>query len=264
MRTKTLALSTLLGALGTASSLVAQTNVYSVNAVGYINVSLPPGYSVFTCPLICSPNNQLNTLFPPPASLPPNTPAPLYNLDMTVFSGGHFGIGDSISYSGGWNNGGTITVNPGQAVWANNPNHIGGASMNVTIVGTVPQNGQYNMTNTLIPGYNLVGSIVPVTGTFASSIINLTNSIGADDEVLYFNPPTQTFASGTSGSYSQGWFDTHGNNVAPSSTNVTEGFYYYNATAAIAAIQGADGPQSSIGLVSASNEFWVESFTINP
>jgi hypothetical protein len=53
MRTKTLALSAVLGMLGSAS-LVAQNNVYSINAVGYINVTMPPGYSIVTCPLIAA------------------------------------------------------------------------------------------------------------------------------------------------------------------------------------------------------------------
>ena len=52
MNTKTLLL---LGALGAAgmTSAVAQTNVYSVNAVGYINLTLPTGFSLIA--------NQLNS-----------------------------------------------------------------------------------------------------------------------------------------------------------------------------------------------------------
>jgi hypothetical protein len=258
MRTKTLALSTLLSALGSATSLVAQVNVYSINAVGYINATFPPGYSVLTCPLICTPDNTLSTLFPP--NFTPGHAAPLYNAAVSVFAGGHFGNGDSVSYSGGWNSGGTITINPGQALFFQNPNPHGGASMTATFVGTVPQTGQYNMTNTLIPGYNLVGSIVPVTGSFISPIIDLTNAVGADDLVLYFNPASQSFAGGVQGSYSLGWQFGPGANGEPVSTNVTEGFYYYNATAAINGVPG----QSVIGTVHTSNEFWVENFTINP
>jgi hypothetical protein len=264
MRTKTLALSTLLGALGSATSLVAQVNVYSINAVGYINATFPPGYSILTCPLVCTPDNTLNTLFPNPHVA---GAAPLYNAAITTFSGGHFGAGDGVSYSGGWNQGGTIAINPGQAVFFQNPNPIGGASMSATFVGTVPQNGQYNMTNTLIPGYNLVGSIVPVSGSFISPIIDLTNAIGADDFVLYYNPAPlngsrQIGYSGGSveGSYSLGWNNGPGANSEPVSTNVVEGFFYYNATAAI---NGQPG-QSKIGTVTTSNEFWVENFTINP
>jgi len=246
MRTKTLALSTLLGALGSATSLLAQVNVYSINAVGYVNTSFPKGYSILTCPLIVTGGNTLNNLFPPPATVPSGG-SPLYGAQIAVFSGGHFGAGDSISYSGGWNSGGTITINPGQAVFFQNPNST---PMTATFVGTVPQNGQYNMTNTLIPGYNLVGSIVPVTGTFISPIINLSNSISSYDEVLYFNSGTQAFAAASQGSYSLGW------STPPASPSVTEGFYYYNSTA----IAGT-GP---FGPITASNEFWVENFTINP
>jgi hypothetical protein len=268
MRTKTLALSTLLGALGSASSLVAQVNVYSINAVGYINVTLPPGYSILTCPLVCTPDNTLNTLFPNPHVA---GPAPLYNASVTTFSGGHFGSGDGVSYSGGWNLGGTIQINPGQAVFFLNPNPVGtGANMTATFVGTVPQSGAYNMTNTLTPGYNLVGSIVPVTGSFISPIIQLTNSIGADDQVLYFHPEVLNgssparqigYSAGTiEGSYSLGWAFGPGTHGEPVSTNVVEGFFYYNSTAAL---NGQSG-QSIIGTVYTSNEFWVENFTINP
>jgi len=50
MRTKTLLLSGVVAAL-TSASLMAQ--VYSLNAVGYINVTIPPGFSIVA--------NQLNT-----------------------------------------------------------------------------------------------------------------------------------------------------------------------------------------------------------
>jgi hypothetical protein len=273
MRTKTLALSTLLGALGTASSLVAQVNVYSINAVGYINVTLPPGYSVFTCPLIATPDNTLTTLFPATANgyIPGDGPSPYWHAQALTFSGGAFGALQTASYSGGWlPAAGPVTVSPGSAVFFFNPNPLGsGVNLTNTIVGTVPQNGQYNMTNTLAPGYNLVGSIVPVTGSFASPIVNLTNSIGAHDQILNFDP---TFNGSSqngysvieSGSYSQGWLHGPGAggafNSEPVSTNVTQGFFYYNATAQIAGVAG----ESSIGTVSASNELWVENFTINP
>jgi len=264
MRTKTLALSTLLGALGSATSLLAQVNVYSINAVGYINVTLPPGYSILTCPLIVTGGNTLNNLFPQTANgyVPGSGPSPLWNSTVAVFSGGHFTSGDSISYSGGWNSGGTITINPGQAVFFQNPNTLGtGANISATFVGTVPQNGQYNMTNSLVPGYNLVGSIVPVTGSYISPIINLTNALGSFDTIAFYNP-AYNGAGGQlgyqfeiQGSYSKGWGGGPGANGEPVSTNVTQGFFYYNAT--------AGGPTGGYPETS-SNEFWVENFTINP
>jgi hypothetical protein len=205
--------------------------------------------------LVATPNNQLQTLFPQTINgyVPGSGQSPWFGATVSIFSGGTYsGAGklDGISYSGGWNSGGTITLNPGQACFFYNP---AGATLTNTIVGTVPQNGQYNMTNTLIAGYNMVGSIVPVTGSFISPIVNLTNSIGQFDTV--------TFWSGTSwenpaqGSYSLGWGGGAGVHGEPTLPSVTQGFFYYNAT--------AGGPTGGYAETS-SNEFWVENFTVNP
>src|SRR5208283_4972797 len=64
MRTKTMLLSALLGSLGSVSLMAQSTNVYSQNAVGYINVTIQPNYNIVTVPLLCSPDNTLNTLMP--------------------------------------------------------------------------------------------------------------------------------------------------------------------------------------------------------
>ena len=40
MRTKTMLLSALLGGLGSVSLMAQSTNVYSLNAVGYINITV--------------------------------------------------------------------------------------------------------------------------------------------------------------------------------------------------------------------------------
>src|ERR1700735_871929 len=50
MRTKTLLLTAALVAAGVASSM-AQSNVYSLNVVGYVNVTVSPGYNLVTTPL---------------------------------------------------------------------------------------------------------------------------------------------------------------------------------------------------------------------
>jgi hypothetical protein len=255
MRTKTLAFSTVLGALG-ATSLVAQTNVYSLNAVGYINVSLPPGYSIVTCPLICSPDNTLNTLFPNGNGV--NTPPsgiPYAGATALQFAGGKFtaaDIANGVYAYGGWANGGAdVTLNPGQAIFFQNPNNT---SMAATFVGTVPTG---SLTNTIIPGYNLIGSMVPVSGDIANTntavgaIANLNVTPGYGDSVLFYNPATQQFANPATegGIYSPGWSGGAGAAGGPLSTNVAQGFFYYNASAF-----GA-GPV---------NENWVENFTINP
>jgi hypothetical protein len=254
MRTKTLALSTVLGALGSASSLMAQTNVYSLNAVGYINVTLPPGYCVITCPLICSPDNTLNTLFPNGNGV--NTPPsgiPYAGATVYQFAGGHFTAGDSgagVYAYGGWVNGGAdVTLNPGQAVFFNNPN---AGNMTATFVGTVPTG---SLTNVLTAGYNLVGSMVPVSGDIANTntavgaIANLNVTPGYGDFVSFFLPGGVGFNGPQNptegGPYSPGWGGGAGATGGPLTTNVSQGFFYYNG-------QGS------------GTENWIENFTINP
>lgn len=64
MRTKVLLLAAALTAAGIASSL-AQSNVYSVNVVGYVNTVLPTGYSIINNPLdaTSSGGNSVSNLF---------------------------------------------------------------------------------------------------------------------------------------------------------------------------------------------------------
>jgi hypothetical protein len=255
MRTKTLALSAVLGALGT-TSMFAQTNVYSLNAVGYINVSMPAGYSIVTCPLQCSPDNTLNTLFPNGNGI--NTPPsgiPYAGATALQFAGGKFtaaDIANGVYAYGGWANGGAdVTLNPGQAIFFQNPNS---APMTATFVGQVPTG---SLTNVLIPGYNLVGSMVPISGDISNTnlpvgtIGNLNVTPGYGDYLLFYNTATQRFSNPVTegGIYSPGWSGGAGANGGPVTTNVAEGFFYYNASAF-----GAG----------AVNEKWVENFSINP
>src|SRR6266540_2582284 len=66
MRTKALFLTVALSAAGIATSMA---QVYSVNAVGYVNQTVPHGYSMVANPFV-TPTNTLNALLPP-ASMPP-------------------------------------------------------------------------------------------------------------------------------------------------------------------------------------------------
>jgi hypothetical protein len=249
MRTKTLALSALLGMLGSAS--VMAQNVYSINAVGYINVTLPAGFSIVSCPLICSPDNTINTLFP-------NTAAPTYaNATVYQFTGGTYtsiqNANPGGSYGVGWTGGGTITLNPGQAVFFNNP---GPGNMTATFTGTVPTG---TLNNVLGKGYNLVGSMVPVSGDLvASTIANFTFAKN-QDFVDFYNPHGQPGTVGfepedifSSGSYGNGWAASGGANeyitvVAgndhPTLPSPTVGFFYNNAQS--------------------SSETWTETFSVN-
>lgn len=255
MRTKTLALSALLGMLGSAS--VMAQNVYSVNAVGYINVSIPAGFSILTCPLVCSPDNTLNTILPNNLVNGGNAPSSLNGLQVFQLNAqGGFNEDQAFSYSAGWVNGGHIVMNPGTAVFLNNAAIPLGSSQtyNVTFVGSVPNNPSGLYTNVLTPGFNLVGSIIPVTGDLqTSSILNLPNNAvnGGNnpstldgDIVFAYNPAVSGgrqlgFAETQALSYSAGW--TGGDPVISA---VSQGFYFQN--------------------VGSQNVNWVENFTLNP
>jgi hypothetical protein len=264
MRTKTLALSALLGMLGSAS-LVAQTNVYSINAVGYINVTLYPGYNIVTCPLICTPNNTVSNLFNNSAGAyqgstkvgtPPKFPASLVYqfVDGTGFTGTDNTQPNNAGQNG-WANG-SFTLNPGQSVFYFNPLPIGsGSNMVATFVGTVPQGNNYNLTNALLPGFNLVGSIIPDSGDIiTNTIMSLTNVTPTKDDQIYTFDPTYNSTNSAQGGYiTEGtatWTAFNGWNGAgafpdPYTFTVYNGFWYYNNSKTV-------------------TRNWVENFTINP
>jgi hypothetical protein len=258
MRTKTLALSAVLGMLGSAAVMGA--NVYSVNAVGYINVTMQPGFNIITCPLLCgadpansSVSNDLNVLFPNPLATTPYAGAQVFQLTP---GGGYSGFdsGYTSTYGGGWANGGaTVTLNPGQAIFFQNPNPIHGANMSATFVGTVPTG---TLTMPLVPGYNMVGSMVPVSGDLVTSSITALHIAQNGDSILFFDPtPAGSFQAGfiqdaysASATYGTGWTGGPGPNFGvnndPQTVSVYEGFFYNNGQA--------------------TTENWVETFSINP
>jgi hypothetical protein len=224
MRTKTLVLTALssLSALG----LMAQTstNVYSLNAVGYINVTIPPGFSILTDQLIASGGNALTNLIPD--SDGSFDFVSIYTWTGTSFNTDTATLGSNPGTSDNWQSGGTIALNPGIGAWIQNPNTT---NLTVTFVGTVPQG-----TNTvaLSTGFNLVSSPVPQSG-FVSTDLGLTN-LNNFDTVYVYTPgtgPTAGFFSGTffpgSGSgYQSGW------SPSEPTVNVGQGFWY-QATAPV-------------------------------
>jgi len=251
MRTKTLALSALLGLLGSAS--VMAQSVYSINSVGYINVTFPAGtYTIVTCPLICGVDgngvtNSLNVVLN-------DTNAQFKKAQVYQFVNGNYGnieggVGVGADPSG-WSGGGSdITLLPGQAVFFYNST---ANPMSATFVGTVPQANNYNLTNQLTAGYSLVGSIIPATGDVSTSpIMQLTNIIKKDFVWLYnpnsgYDGPYGIVAAGNGSGYS----GTSGqwSSSDPIITNVAEGFFYWNNN------NGGATPTN----------LWVENFTINP
>jgi len=264
MRTKTLALSAVIGMLGGAAAMAQ--NVYSVNTVGYINVQVPAGWSIITCPLIIGNDaangnptvtNDLNVVFPDQATgTYPN--GEFFECTIWQFENGHsFTASDFGSYGGGWANGGAdVTALPGQAVFVGNPAALNSAPLTLTWVGTVPSG---SLTNTLVPGFNLVGSIVPVSGDLVTNTISSFNSFPVTADYVWFFDPA--VVSGhqvgyvSQDVYSYGSWSANGNtpyynsadNDDPTLPTPYTGFWYAN-----------------INYHTQGNEKWVETFSANP
>src|SRR5436189_3239599 len=131
MRTKTLLLAAVLSAAGIASSLA---QVYSVNIVGYINLTLSPGLNLITAQLKGT-NQNVNTV------IATTTPAMADNSLLFTWNAAGQTFNQSQIYgSGQWLdpqtfNPSSLTVNPGEAFFINN---IGSTAVTLTLVGEVP------------------------------------------------------------------------------------------------------------------------------
>src|SRR5713226_3736027 len=88
MRTKTLLLT---AALSAAGALTSMAQVYSVNIVGYINLSIPAGFSMMANQLNNSVDNKVTTLLPAP-------PLGTAVFQFVPASGSYL----SIDYAGAW------------------------------------------------------------------------------------------------------------------------------------------------------------------
>jgi len=158
MRTKTTVLTAAVLAAGALSSM-AQNNVYSLNVVGYINLTIPTGYSLLANQLVASPDNKIGTV------LGTNFETGMQVLKWNPATQG-FGQPDSFYDAadtqtvGEWLdnnfNPSTTTISPGEAFFLLNPH----GATNVTLVGQVTQG-----TNALPigNGYSFLSVIPPVT-----------------------------------------------------------------------------------------------------
>jgi hypothetical protein len=147
MRTKTLLLTAALSAAGVATSMA---QVYSVNAVGYVNTTLVPGLNLISNPLIGA-DNKISTLL---TGVPVNT-------QVYRFVNGSFESATLLAF--GWNPPavGAATSLPGEGLFVRLP--AAAAPVTITFVGEVPQG---DLLRTPLPaGLSIVSSQVPQAGT---------------------------------------------------------------------------------------------------
>ena len=171
MKIKTILFASLVGA---SLVVTAQAQpVYSVNAVGYYTISVPPGFTMIANQLVAS-NNTVSALF---SSLP--TGSAIYK-----WGGASFLI-NSFDKDLGWDDPNQTLV-PGEGAFILNPTST---NISVTIPGEV---GQGTLTNALATGFSIRSSKVPQSGLLQDSL-GLTPPPNQSISVLRFKNGSYQF-----------------------------------------------------------------------
>jgi len=185
--------------------VAANAQVYSVNVVGYVTVTLSGNnFRLLSVPLI-STNTTLSTLIPNPAPgmrfwrfVP--TPAP--NGTWTI-----------IDEDGGWTGDCPLAAGDGFFVKLAQP----GDSLTITFVGEVAEKTASN--KNLPPGMSMQGSLVPQAG--AIDDVNTLNVPGVDGNRIWAMNENGSWKN--TADYDGGW-------TASTSIGVADGFWYLNST----------------------------------
>jgi hypothetical protein len=142
MRTKTLILT---AALGTAFMASSMAQVYSVNAVGYVNLEVPVGFSMIANPLDAGEgNNTVGVLL---------DAAPV-GTTVYKFEGGTYNINNKLPV---WQQP-DMSLMPGEGVFIQNKT---AEPFTITFVGEVMQG---TLNNDIPEGFSIQSSMVPQAG----------------------------------------------------------------------------------------------------
>jgi len=227
MRTKALVLTAALVAVGALSSM-AQSNVYSLNVVGYVNVPLNLGYNLVTAQLVGT-NSNIATVMG--NNLPENITVYKWNPALQTLNNPDTYYSAATAGTAGWydvnGNISTTTLNLGEGFLVGNQIAV----TNVTFIGNVSQTTN---TTTLGLGYNFTGLAVPLSvdlttnSTLALPPVNnlavyTLNSAGNgyNDPITYFDLTIAPVA---------GWYDVNGN-ITPIIPRIGQGLLIGNQTA---------------------------------
>jgi hypothetical protein len=204
-----------------AGLVTSQAQVYSQNVVGYINITLKPGWNLIANQLVNG-TNGLNQIFP---TAPADTALLKWN-----FGGQTFGAQQDYFDGLGWYQGvnpSTATVSPGEGFFMQNQT---GVNQVVTLTGQVTTGNNLTV-NIQGPGYGFYSSIVPDGQNFDNNGFP-TGTPAADMTYFTFDPTL-----GAAGSYTTtltyydglGWY----NGITPSTPapSIGQGFVINNPNA---------------------------------
>jgi hypothetical protein len=207
MRTKTVLLT---AALVAAGSLAANAQVFSVNAVGYVNKTvLSRGFALISNPLI-APTNTVQALLT--GQVPQDTQIFVWNLTTRAFQS------DQYDTEFGWGELANQQLTPGGGFFIKNNS---ANEIKITFVGEVPQGtGANSLKTPLVPGFQIVSSQVPQAGTPTE-----LGYVAANEDQIY-----QWSVSGQR--YEVAAFDTEfGWSPEPRALDVGEAFFLNRKTA---------------------------------
>jgi len=243
MRTKSLLLTAVLALAGISSSMA---EVYSVNAVGFVNVEIKPGFNLVSNPLNGTPNNNLGTVLP---NVPLDTALykwkPTGGYAIFVFSEYEDatqpdGINEGWLDSNG-NVASSTTFSPGEGGFIKTP--AGNPGFTLTFVGEVAQSvGGVALENPIPAGFSIRSSQVPqklpLNDRVPSSIAAHLNFPAVLNDTIYFwrdiTPTRRGYAVYTFSEYENpsapdgighAWLDGSGNPVDIEPAFVGEAFF---------------------------------------
>jgi len=122
--------------------------VYSLNMVGYVTKTAPPGLSMFSNQLNADPDNRVQTLIGTPAGsiTVSKFHVPDRNFVLAIYD-----------QDSGWNDPTSMVLNPGEGAFLDNAT---GAPLPLLFVGEV----QLNSTIIIHPGLGIYSSPLPIAG----------------------------------------------------------------------------------------------------
>src|SRR4051812_27390289 len=159
------------------SNTIAQT--YSVNAVGYVNVEAPAGYSLIANPLMASASNNTVAKLFDPANVSPSLAV---NSKIFVYDNPS-GLFKTITFSPlsqSWSPIGDAATEilPGHGVFFFNN---GAAPVNITFIGEVLQG---NIKTPTPAGYSIIGTPAPKPRP-PTQVVSPANP---NDKIFIYNP----------------------------------------------------------------------------
>jgi hypothetical protein len=137
----------MIGAAGVLPSFAQGGNVYSVNVVGYITLTLSNTYTMIANQLDDKNKNYVTNLFS-------TSPA---GMRFSKFTGA--GYNTATKTASGWSGVTGITCAPGEGLFVQKP--VNPAVVTLTMVGEVMQG---DLANPIVNGYEIYGAMVPQEG----------------------------------------------------------------------------------------------------